>query len=708
MAAVLLPTQLPSVLEYNNFVSTHNFYDQTVNALTSINVTVTAVTVHARNTSNLLIVVGNVNTAGVLTGTFLGIGNSIRISGYHFGNFDYENWKYRKTKPDDTQYTVASYSLLPGQYFSLWNFTADVRTTTTINISVQTSAGNFTLTQTLYNNWDVGRDNMKRLVYLSDINRFTSSILATSSLTYLSGIGLVAPILTFDGTTGSISTWINRGATIDSTTGLTAVPSIRVTGERYAYTSVSIGSFLNKTITFNVNLTSGGTQLANVFFGTNAAGAGPFLRLDARSGLPSGFSTSTSWTAWSAPTTGVTITPGIWNSIAINITSSNVASWYLNNEFKGSSTVNLTGTNIAIHGDGAAVLGGNFDDLTIWQNITTEESGGGGGGGGGSSSGGVFTFSAQILTSTQNYDIRAAAVTSGWDQVLPLNATVVVANGVYVWSDTTSTAALVTGSTFPVGSTISIVNNGFIMGKGGWGGDVPFANTAVFGGGAGGVGGPAMSLGYNISLTNNSYIAGGGGGGGSREGTGFSGGGGGGGGAGGGASANRIATGIGTVVAGGAIGAVGNQGTQYQRVVIAPAPGGVGGFRTYFFTWGAGASGGRILPGTGGAGGDGTYGVAATGGAGGAGGGGGGYYSTESIDPYDASGGAGGSANNAGSNQVTAVGFGGGAGGGGGGWGAAGGNSTGANVGGAGGKAINLNGYSITYIVTGTLYGAVS
>ena len=353
MAAVLLPTQLPSVLEYNNFVSTHNFYDQTVNALTSINVTVTAVTVHARNTSNLLIVVGNVNTAGVLTGTFLGIGNSIRISGYHFGNFDYENWKYRKTKPDDTQYTVASYSLLPGQYFSLWNFTADVRTTTTINISVQTSAGNFTLTQTLYNNWDVGRDNMKRLVYLSDINRFTSSILATSSLTYLSGIGLVAPILTFDGTTGSISTWINRGATIDSTTGLTAVPSIRVTGERYAYTSVSIGSFLNKTITFNVNLTSGGTQLANVFFGTNAAGAGPFLRLDARSGLPSGFSTSTSWTAWSAPTTGVTITPGIWNSIAINITSSNVASWYLNNEFKGSSTVNLTGTNIAIHGDGS-------------------------------------------------------------------------------------------------------------------------------------------------------------------------------------------------------------------------------------------------------------------------------------------------------------------------------------------------------------------
>lgn len=369
--AVLLPTTLPTVLEYNRFVSTHNFYTDAI-FFTSISVTVTAVTVNVRNTSNLLIVVGNASTAGATTGTFLGAGSSIRFSGYHFGNFDYENWKYRKTKPDATEYTVPSYTQLPGQYFSLWNFTADIRTTTTISITVSTNAGTFTLTQTLINNWDVGRDNMKRLVYLSDVNRYTSSILATSSLTYLSGIGLVAPILSFDGTTSQLSTWINVGATIDSTTGLTAVPSIKVVGTTYAYTSVAIGSFLDKTITFNVNLTSGGTQLANLFFGTNAAGAGPMLRLDGRSGTPSGFTTSSSWTAWSAPTTGVTITPGIWHKIAINISSSNVATWYLDNVKQTTSNISLTGTNISIHGDGATVLGGNFDDLTIYQNITRE------------------------------------------------------------------------------------------------------------------------------------------------------------------------------------------------------------------------------------------------------------------------------------------------------------------------------------------------
>jgi hypothetical protein len=367
--AVLLPTNLPTVLEYNRFVSTHNFYTDAI-FFTSISVTVTAVTVNVRNTSNLLIVVGNNSTGGATTGTFLGVGNNIRISGYHLGNFDYENWKYRKTKPDATQYSVASYTLLPGQYFSLWNFTADVRTTTTISISVQTSAGNFTLTQTLINNWDVGRDNMKRLVYLSDINRYTSSVVRTSSLTYLSGIGLIAPILSFDGTTSALSTWVNRGATIDSTTGLATIPSFKVIGTTYAYTSIAVTSFLNKTITFNVNLTSGVTQLANLFFATDSTGAGPMLRLEARNTNSAGFMRALSWTSWtSEPTTGITITPGIWHNIAININSSSVATWYLDNVKQTTSLITLRGTSLAIHGDGATVLGGNFDDLTIYENL---------------------------------------------------------------------------------------------------------------------------------------------------------------------------------------------------------------------------------------------------------------------------------------------------------------------------------------------------
>jgi hypothetical protein len=367
--AVLLPTTLPTVLEYNRFVSNHNFYTDAI-FFTSIAVTVTAVTVNVRNTSNLLIVVGNNSTGGATTGTFLGIGSSIRISGYHLGNFDYENWKYRKTKPDAIEYSVASYTLLPGKYFSLWNFTADVRTTTTISISVQTSAGNFTLTQTLINNWDVGRDNMKRLVYLSDINNYTTSVVRTSSLTYVSGIGLIASLLGFDGTTSALSTWVNRGATIDSTTGLATIPSFKVIGGTYAYTSIAVTSFLNKTITFNVNLTSGSLQLANLFFGTDNTGAGPMLRLDARSTVSSGLMRAISWTSWtSEPTSGITISPGIWHNVAITINSSSVATWFIDNVKQTTGLVTLRGTNLAIHGDGATVLGGNFDDLTIYENL---------------------------------------------------------------------------------------------------------------------------------------------------------------------------------------------------------------------------------------------------------------------------------------------------------------------------------------------------
>jgi len=167
--AVLLPTTLPTVLEYENFTSTHNFYSNIL-GLSSIAVTVTSVTIHARNTSTLLVVVGGVSTGGATTGTFLGTGASITFSGYHFGNFDQEHWRYRLTKADDTEYEVDSYIKLPDKFYSLWSYEADRRTTTTISITVATSAGNFRLTQTLLNNWDVGRDHMLELVDISEVN----------------------------------------------------------------------------------------------------------------------------------------------------------------------------------------------------------------------------------------------------------------------------------------------------------------------------------------------------------------------------------------------------------------------------------------------------------------------------------------------------------------------------------------------------------
>ena len=267
------------------------------------------------------------------------------------------------------------------------------------------------------------------------------------------------------------------------------------------------------------------------------------------------------------------------------------------------------------------------------------------------------------------------------------DVTLVINNGVYVYSTNTANAGL-TVAALAAGDTVAITNNGFILGMGGAGGN---ANSSP-GPANGSNGGPALNINYNIRLTNNSYIAGGGGGGGGSEG------GGGGGGAGGGQGGNNVAGVAGG--AGGAVGASGSAGT--------PTP--IGNFTRS----GSGGGGGRILPGVGG---DIQYDPFIGANGGGAGGGGGAalFRDPTNNNDYYRYGFAGGSANNAAVNATRNT-----DGGpvdiqsaGGGGWGAAGGNSIGYSggikgTGGTGGKAINLNGFTVTYITQGTLYGAVS
>ena len=136
------------------------------------------------------------------------------------------------------------------------------------------------------------------------------------------------------------------------------------------------------------------------------------------------------------------------------------------------------------------------------------------------SSGGIlgYNFTQTISVNTANYNLRAAAVTAGWNQILPLNATVTINSGVYVYSTSTGAYAFDTGSTFPTGTSLSLINNGIILGMGGSGG---LGGGATAPGGIivledcpGFVGGPAIIARYAISITNNSIISGGGGGGG--------------------------------------------------------------------------------------------------------------------------------------------------------------------------------------------------
>lgn len=262
-----------------------------------------------------------------------------------------------------------------------------------------------------------------------------------------------------------------------------------------------------------------------------------------------------------------------------------------------------------------------------------------------------FTFT--LSTNQENWNLRSAAITAGWDGSAPLIAN--ISSGVYVWSDTTSTAGLIVSGAFPGGLIVN--NSGFIMGRGGDGA----INTT------GNPGGPGVT----VSLTSGSatfnnqpsgYIGGGGGGGA---------GGAGGGGAGGGRGGNGSDT---TGGAGGAIGLSGGNATSYGGMVPAQGggSGGAGGFRRDGVApRTAGGGGGRIFPGVGGAG---------------------GYSSFLGVTTK-----TGGSAGNAGTNG------GGEFGGGGGGWGAAGGNGTGS--GGAGGAAISGSGYTVTG-TTSQIYGS--
>lgn len=263
-----------------------------------------------------------------------------------------------------------------------------------------------------------------------------------------------------------------------------------------------------------------------------------------------------------------------------------------------------------------------------------------------------FTFNKTISTNTLYYNLLSDMLANGYTNGSAYTVNITIASGVYVWSDS-STPAFDTGAITGTG-TINLINNGYIMGRGGNAGD-NYLNQA------GQPGNTAMNIQKSINITNNSYIGGGGGGGSGS----------GGGGAGGGRGGGSPGWNPSVTAAGGAVGQVG------ETILI----------DRYF-----GGGGGRIMPGTGGIGaykGVGTNNL--NGNGGGAGGGGGAGDDGKNIYP----GGDGGSAGNAGQTDTAS--------GGGGGWGASGGNG-----GGAGGKCVNLNGNTVTWIVTGTRYGAIS
>jgi hypothetical protein len=127
-----------------------------------------------------------------------------------------------------------------------------------------------------------------------------------------------------------------------------------------------------------------------------------------------------------------------------------------------------------------------------------------------------FTFNTTISSNTIDYNLKSAAIAAGWNQTDTMFATVTINSGVYVYASSTGAYAFDTGSTFPTGTTLALINNGTIIGKGGNGGTAGYflLGSGFQSGSAGAAAGPALIARYAISITNNGAINGGGGGGG--------------------------------------------------------------------------------------------------------------------------------------------------------------------------------------------------
>jgi hypothetical protein len=129
-------------------------------------------------------------------------------------------------------------------------------------------------------------------------------------------------------------------------------------------------------------------------------------------------------------------------------------------------------------------------------------------------------FALTIASNTNNYNLRSAAVAAGWPGSTDTAITVTLNPGVYVGSGSTGSYAFDVGTPWPAGSTVTLINQGTVVGRGGNGGTggkgyaigQQLVGTQITTAGSAGGGGLVTTR--ATTVTNNGKIAGGGGGGG--------------------------------------------------------------------------------------------------------------------------------------------------------------------------------------------------
>lgn len=180
----------------------------------------------------------------------------------------------------------------------------------------------------------------------------------------LSGLGGNGTVVYNDSCT-DLSSWTNNGATVDTSNGNPS-PCFSATGGKYAYKNVGITN--NCDIEFDMYVIPGSTDLCDIIFGANAAGAGVLFRFDARVGEYSGFSTSSSWTSWNAPgnTSGYTgEVAGVFKHVKIQVRPYGIAAVVDGVAKCAIAAQTINGGYMGLMGDSSIVTGGKFDNIQI-------------------------------------------------------------------------------------------------------------------------------------------------------------------------------------------------------------------------------------------------------------------------------------------------------------------------------------------------------
>jgi hypothetical protein len=157
MAIYLSPANPITVIENQPFTSVHNVF--VVGDLTSSQaVRLSSYTVSVKQSSNIVISMTS---------------NILSISGVYKAAFDEDILEYRTSGLTTVTDRVESFDDLPASYYMAYKYQPDLRTVTSINITIVTDQGTLNTTQSVQNDWNYKRNRLWNFIRRGTIDKNT-------------------------------------------------------------------------------------------------------------------------------------------------------------------------------------------------------------------------------------------------------------------------------------------------------------------------------------------------------------------------------------------------------------------------------------------------------------------------------------------------------------------------------------------------------